>query len=109
MRIITLRPKWAHAICHEGKDVENRSWRPDLEASDLLGIHAGRAKTQEESRLYKCCAIVAIAMVGEPVRDYPSPWSLPNCWHIPIVDLQILDKPIECPGRLGIWYHKVSR
>lgn len=42
MKALTLWPEWAHAICHYGKDLENRDWAPPM---DLIGrriaIHAG--------------------------------------------------------------------
>jgi hypothetical protein len=42
MRALTLKVVWAFAVCHLGRRVENRSWRPPR---DLIGrrilIHAG--------------------------------------------------------------------
>jgi hypothetical protein len=103
MKALTLRPKWAHAICYEGKDVENRSWRPTVEEGELLAIHAGCARTREERDQYVCGAIVAVVMVGAPRKNVRSPWSKPGDWQIPIYEVEILDRPIKCQGRLGLW------
>lgn len=39
MKIITVKPPWAYAIIHMGKDIENRSWAPKYRGPLL--IHAG--------------------------------------------------------------------
>lgn len=43
MKVITLWPEWAWAVCKLGKDVENRTRQPPstLKPGDLLAIHAG--------------------------------------------------------------------
>lgn len=43
MRALTLWPEWAWAICHLGKDVENRPYPPpDDMRGRLMAIHAGK-------------------------------------------------------------------
>lgn len=42
MRALTLHAPWAWAICHLGKDIENRSWQPPATMiGERIAIHAG--------------------------------------------------------------------
>jgi len=38
---LTLHPEWAGAICHLGKDCENRTWEPPGPLPRWIAIHAG--------------------------------------------------------------------
>jgi hypothetical protein len=38
MKALTIKQPWVHAILHEGKDVENRSWTRKFRG--WLAIHA---------------------------------------------------------------------
>jgi hypothetical protein len=38
MRALTIKQPWVHAILHEGKDIENRSWQRDFRG--WLALHA---------------------------------------------------------------------
>ena len=42
MRALTIKQPWVHAILHEGKDIENRSWQRDFRGS--LALHASCAR-----------------------------------------------------------------
>ena len=39
MKALTVKQPWVHAILHEGKDIENRSWQCSFR--DWLALHAG--------------------------------------------------------------------
>ena len=42
MKVLTLWPEWAWAICHLGKRIENRTWEPPTSIiGRSLAIHAG--------------------------------------------------------------------
>ena len=42
LRALTLWPEWAWAVCHLGKNVENRSWPiPRGMVGETIAIHAG--------------------------------------------------------------------
>lgn len=50
IRGLTLRHPWAWAFLH-GKDVENRTWRPERQGGNVgmfLALHGGSAKINEE-------------------------------------------------------------
>jgi len=47
MKAITLWPEWAWAICHLGKNVENRSW---VIPPGLYALHAGKRFNGEGNR-----------------------------------------------------------
>jgi hypothetical protein len=38
MKALSIKQPWVHAILHEGKDIENRSWRRDFRG--WLALHA---------------------------------------------------------------------
>jgi hypothetical protein len=38
MKALIIKQPWVHAILHEGKNIENRSWRPDFRG--WLALHA---------------------------------------------------------------------
>ncbi len=54
MLALTIRQPWAHAILHDGKHVENRSWRPTLAPPFRMAIHAGRGY---DANAYPGCPI----------------------------------------------------
>lgn len=130
MKALTLHAPWAHAVAWLGKDIENRSWRPPASViGTRIAIHAGLSFPRADwmrvvtiadglspaSRgLFTPIAIgvaltpkarsalVATAIIGEPVTTSDSPWWIgPIGW--PLIDVRRLDKPIPCKGRLGLW------
>lgn len=46
--MLSVKPGWAWALLHAGRDVENRSWRAGLASGTLLGIHAASSVSQVE-------------------------------------------------------------
>ena len=40
MRAISVRPPWAWAILHAGKDIENRTWKTKLRGT--IAVHASQ-------------------------------------------------------------------
>ncbi|MCH9808497.1 MAG: hypothetical protein K0U74_12255 [Alphaproteobacteria bacterium] len=64
-KAVTLRPCWAHAVIHLGKDIENRSWAPKYRGPLL--IHAGKNfKVQDYQRI---CQFAEEAGNQPPSRD----------------------------------------
>lgn len=48
MRALTIKQPWAYAICHLGKRVENRTWKPSAKLiGQRVAIHAGVAVDDE--------------------------------------------------------------
>jgi len=116
MKALTVCQPWAHAICYRGKNVENRSWRPEF-FRGTLAIHAGRSRrwfTGEalpdgcpEPSPSSCVfgAIVAHCELARCVRpeELPgNPWAEgPWCWVLE--DMRVLRSPVFCRGARGLW------
>lgn len=119
MKALTLHAPWAHAVAWLGKDIENRTWRPPASViGTRIAIHAGATETEWEwIAIARTCALsngplnvfvptpsalVATAIIGEPVTASDSPWWIgPIGW--PLIDVRRLPEPIPCKGRLGLW------
>lgn len=118
VKALTIKQPWAWAIAAGIKRVENRSWRTNYRG--WLAIHAavrrgyatagrrmleelGHAVPKRDELIYS--AIVAVARVADcvPASDLSDdplafgPW----CWVLD--DLQRLETPFACPGRLSLW------
>lgn len=77
LRGLTLTHPWAWCIAHAGKDVENRSWRPERQGGQIgmfLAIHGGalpgpKTGKREEARMDLAAALRVAgrtALVGVP-------------------------------------------
>lgn len=107
MKALTISQPYAHLIISGAKTVENRSWRTNYRGR--LYIHAGKSKKWVRippDRL----PLVFGAILGHvqlidcvPLADAPpgphtfGPW----CWLL--ADPVMLDTPIPCNGRQGLW------
>jgi hypothetical protein len=111
---LTVRPHWAWAIAHAGKDVENRSWKTDHRG--LLAIHASnksvRARDREmmEKRYGLLLPdelprgqIVCTVRVRDCVRGHPSRWAIAGQWHWLLGRVRRLREPVTAKGRLRLW------
>lgn len=86
MLTLSIQQPWAWAICHLGKDVENRSWptkfrgqflvhagkRVDSDGYDYLYDH-WRVEAPDEKSI-GCGGIVGIAEIVDCVSKSSSPW-----------------------------------
>jgi hypothetical protein len=122
LRALSVRQPWAHAIMHFGKDIENRSWRPNNPALSFRGriaIHAAIGMTRDEYT-HACESILEIcdeavphaqllprgAIVGSvEIVDYVTSSKSP--WFFGPIGL-VLANPIACDpiparGALGIF------
>ena len=116
MKALTIKQPWIHAILHEGKDIENRSWKRDFRGWLALhasaqpnryaefprGIHIPELKTLDYS------AICGVARVIDIVPKSRSKWfwrpddgSTNYGWVL--ADVTALKTPISCKGTLGLW------
>jgi hypothetical protein len=116
LKALTIKQPWVHAILHEGKDVENRSWRRSFRG--WLAIHAAatpnrhavfpRGVRMPDLAELDYSAIVAIARIAD-IRDsarsrwfdQPAPREINYGWMLK--DVRKLEKPILCKGALGLW------
>jgi hypothetical protein len=104
MKALTVRQPWAHAILHLGKDVENRSW-PTRYRGPLL-IHAGLRVEPIQLGValpLPTGAVLGVVELVACVRDAPSQWAMPNCWHWILRNPRALKRPIPWSGRLGLF------
>ena len=116
MKAITIKQPWVHAILHEGKDIENRSWQRRFRG--WLAIHASGqprrgAKFPGGLRVPNLdtldySAICGVARVVDIVTKSRSKWfwspddgSTNYGWVL--ADVRALKKPIPCKGSLGLW------
>jgi hypothetical protein len=116
MNAMTIKQPWVHAILHEGKDIENRSWQRTFRG--WMAIHAsgqpkrdtvfpGRLRVPDLASL-DYSAICGIARVVDIVTKSRSKWFWqPNDGSINfgwvLADITPLKKPIPCKGALGLW------
>lgn len=116
MKAMTIKQPWVHAILHEGKDIENRSWQRTFRG--WLAIHASAMPNRQAEfpRGYQVpdfatldySAICGIARVVDIVSKSRSKWfwrpddgSVNFGWVL--ADIQSLKSPIPCKGALGLW------
>ncbi len=113
VRALTLLNPWAHAIAHEGKTVENRSWMPP-EGIDRFLIHAGKgwdefAELPGADRWpVQAGAIVAVvdllfACGDSPLCGCDPQWAMGDQKHWNLKLVHTLKTPVPCRGALGLW------
>lgn len=116
MKALTIKQPWVHAILHQGKDIENRSWqrnfqgwlalhasaKPNRKAEFPSGVHRPDFDTLDYS------AICAVARVVDIVTKGRSKWlwlpedgSTNYGWGL--AEVVALKSPIPCKGALGLW------
>lgn len=121
---LSVRQPWTHALAHQWKPVENRSWRrgnPGLTFRGAFALHAGIGMTRDE---YRDCVdffadrgfacppavdlqrggIVGVATVVDAVRDHPSPWFF-GPWALVVADARPIPF-IKVGGQLGFFNWK---
>lgn len=127
MRAITVHNPWAWAICHAGKDIENRVWWRSSLLGEQLAIHAGMRLDKpgldylarlgvEAPTRFDNGAIVGLATISEAHhssacrRQYDSQWYPcsrwamgPNMHHWHLTDVRVLPVPVPCRGAQQIW------
>jgi hypothetical protein len=116
MKALTIKQPWVHAILHEGKDIENRSWQRNFRG--WLAIHASaRPSTQAgfprghhlpDLNALDYSAICGVARVVDIVTASRSKWfSRPDDGSVNfgwvLADATPLKNPIPCKGALGLW------
>lgn len=116
MKALTIKQPWIHAILHEGKDIENRSWQRNFRG--WIGLHAS-AKPNRDAKFPRgihlpdfdtldYSAICGVARVVDIVTRSRSKWfwrpedgSTNYGWVL--ADVVALKSPIPCKGALGLW------
>jgi hypothetical protein len=131
---ITARRPWPTLITSGHKNVENRKWQPRVRFGSHAGrvylgplwIHAGdgwdssavdyaahrgveitRHAGAHPVGILALAHIVAVCSTRFqwPIADCDcGPWAMISHHHWKLADVEILDEPIQCRGRLGLWY-----
>ncbi|HEY0982806.1 hypothetical protein [Schlesneria sp.] len=113
---MTIKQPWVHAILHEGKDVENRSWKRDFRG--WIAIHAGGTPNRDagfprghripDLDTLDYSAICGVARIVNIVTKTRSKWfwrpddgTINYGWVFG--DVTPLPKPIPCKGALQLW------
>ena len=129
MRALSVRQPWSWAIVAGGKDCENRSRNIAGGHRGLVAIHAGVQLADADAfrRVAELAdygvpdlgrpgapaetALGAVVGVAELTGAHPasschggcSPWADPTGWHLRLVKPRPLSRPVDCPGRLGLF------
>lgn len=112
---LSIRQPWAAALLAGLKPVENRTRPlPPKYINKPLLLHAGRAQPRPGEwsgllfeRAMRCGPLLYGGVIGvitfaPSVRDHPSEWTEPGCWHWPVVSVRAVEF-WECRGMLGIF------
>jgi hypothetical protein len=104
MRALSIRQPWAWRILHEGKDVENRTWRTRLRGRIL--IHASSGVDRDDRDEVRAMAMPLGAVVGhveivDCVTGMDSPWFC-GPYGFVLRDARPLP-PIRCKGAQGFF------
>ena len=114
MKALSVRPPWAWAIVHLGKDVENRTWMTRYRGPLL--IHASRNWDQagaarikaiggdfDEFQVYRSRGgVIGQVDLVDCVRNHRSPWAEPGLVHLVLANARPLPF-FPCRGRLGLF------
>ena len=116
MKALSIRQPWVHAILHEGKNIENRSWQRVYRG--WIAIHASaqpirdaafpRGHRPPDLAGLDYSAICGVARLTDIVPKSRSKWfwrpddgSMNYGWVL--TDICALETPIPCKGSLGLW------
>src|SRR5690349_22078817 len=120
MKAISIRPPWAWAILHAGKDIENRTWKTNYRGP--MAVHASgnmsrpyyeqaveeikkvapRAKVPPFEEMARS-AIVGVVEIAGCEKKTGSKWHEKGNWGFVLKKPRALVKPVECNGWLGVW------
>lgn len=115
---LSVRQPWAWAVVNAHKDVENRSWNTPRRGRLL--IHAGQRLVQSGFEFLDSLGIrypeevIVGGLIGsvelvDCVQDSQSPWAQQGAWHWLLERPVEFRRPIDCPGRLGLFAPDASR
>lgn len=116
MKAISIKQPWVHAILHEGKDIENRTWQRHFRG--WIAIHASatprhgallpRGSKTPDPKTLDYSAICGIARLVDIVTKSRSKWfyrpddgSTNYGWIL--AEVKRLRRSIKCNGMLGLW------
>lgn len=101
---ISIRQPWCHHILHDGKDIENRSWKTTFRGQVL--IHASSNvevldRAEVQTRAMPLGGIVGVMEIVDCVTDWHSDWF---CGPFGFVIRNARPLPfVPCRGKLGFF------
>jgi hypothetical protein len=116
MKALSIKQPWVYAILHEGKDIENRSWKRDFRG--WIALHASGTRRNDavfprghrlpDEDEAPCSAICGVARLVDIVTKSRSKWfQQPGRGKVNygwvLQDATPLVEPIHCKGTLGLW------
>ena len=120
MKALSIRPPWAWAILHAGKNIENRTWKTSRRG--VIAVHSSQTmsrtyyersveeikKTAPRAKVPPYDEMVRGAIVG--LVDIPdckdqteSKWHISDNYGFVLANPRVLRRPIPCNGRLSFW------
>jgi hypothetical protein len=111
MKALSVRQPWAWAIIHDGKDIENRTWKTGHRG--IVAIHAP-AKVQSGAKLPRSSrkprseelsigAVIGVVDIVDVVTSHRSKWFAKGGSGFVLANPRALARPIPCKGKLGVW------
>ena len=120
MKALSIRPPWAWAILHAGKDIENRTWKTSMRGT--IAVHssqtmsrtyyeraveeikktAPRAKVPPYDEMVRG-AIVGLVDITDCKDQTESKWHISDNYGFVLANPRVLREPIPCNGRLNFW------
>lgn len=116
MKALSIKQPWLHAILHEGKDLENRTWQTSYRG--WIALHASGKPIKDaefpsrikppELKTLDYSAICGVARLSDIVTKSRSKWfhrggddEINYGWVL--TDVIALKDPVPCSGSLGLW------
>jgi hypothetical protein len=110
MKALTVRQPWAGLIARGIKDVENRTWIPNLNLGDRFAVHAGRWDDIEPTDVdldHPICRahglIVCTVRLVDVRRDAQSRWARAGAWHWVLDQPYMVNDARHMRGWRGLW------
>jgi hypothetical protein len=120
MKAISIRPPWAWAILHAGKDIENRTWKTKMRGT--IAVHASQTMSRPSyesavEQIRKIAPGVTLPTFEAMVRGAivglvdlvgcdeltKSKWHVRDHYGFLLAHPRVLREPIPCNGRLSFW------
>lgn len=127
MKTLTIKNPWAHLICANIKDIENRTWKTNFRGKVLIHTSAktagsakelltpeqfeiARLKTEGKFLILHPSAIIGSVEIVDCVPDSKSIWAEPCGWHWVLKNPVLFDKPIlGVKGKLSFWEYNENQ
>ena len=118
-KALTIKQPWAALIMLGIKDIENRTWKTDYRGR--LFIHSSKKSDKIDLPDILMPSDISIQLtqlihvngciIGEvqliecisPDEFFKSDWHEPGCWGWYLENPKLINPPIQCKGKQGLW------